>query len=49
MEGDIDIISPVDKTQGTGTTVLLSFPCYHDDSDAEIERHEPDTRAKHTD
>lgn len=49
MEGDIDIISPVDKTQGTGTTVLLSFPCYHDDSDAEIERHEPDTQAKHTD
>lgn len=46
IEGDIDIISPVDKTQGTGTRVLLSFPYYHDDSDTEIERHEPEDQLK---
>lgn len=31
LEGDIDIISPVDKTRGTGTQVILRFPCYHED------------------
>jgi signal transduction histidine kinase len=30
LGGDIDIISPVDKTRGTGTQVLLRFPCYHE-------------------
>ncbi len=40
LKGDIDIISPVDKTRGTGTRVVLEFPSYHEDSDAEIERHD---------
>ena len=40
LGGDIDIISPVDKTKGTGTRVVLEFPAYHEDSDAEIEQHE---------
>jgi len=28
LNGNIDIISPVDRTRGTGTQVLLRFPCY---------------------
>ena len=32
LSGDIDIISPVNKTKGTGTQVILRFPCYHDDA-----------------
>jgi Na+/proline symporter/signal transduction histidine kinase len=28
LGGDIDIISPVNKDRGTGTKVLLRFPCY---------------------
>ncbi len=40
LDGDIDIISPVDKNKGTGTQVVLEFPAYHEDSDAEIEQHE---------
>ena len=40
LDGDIDIISPVNKSRGTGTQVVLWFSEYHDDSDAEIERHE---------
>lgn len=46
MDGDIDIISPVDKTQGTGTKVQMSFPYHHDDSDEEIERHEAELQLK---
>lgn len=34
LEGDIDIISPVDKSRGTGTQVILRFPCYYDDTDS---------------
>lgn len=33
LDGDIDIISPVDKVRGTGTQVILRFPCYHEESD----------------
>ena len=33
LSGDIDIISPVDKSNGTGTQVIIRFPCYHDDED----------------
>ena len=33
LNGDIDIISPADKAKGTGTQVILHFPCYHSDSD----------------
>lgn len=40
LAGEIDIISPVDKTRGTGTRVVLEFPSHHEDSDAEIEQHE---------
>lgn len=29
LHGDIDIISPVSKIDGTGTQVILRFPCYH--------------------
>lgn len=32
LDGDIDIISPVDNDKGTGTKVILSFPCYHDEN-----------------
>ena len=28
LNGNIDIISPVDRARGTGTQVLLKFPCY---------------------
>ena len=28
LNGNIDIISPVDRARGTGTQVLLRFPCY---------------------
>lgn len=28
LEGNIDIISPLDRARGTGTQVLLRFPCY---------------------
>jgi signal transduction histidine kinase len=28
LNGNIDIISPFDRTRGTGTQVLLKFPCY---------------------
>lgn len=33
LDGDIDIISPVDKSRGTGTQVIIRFPCYHDEPD----------------
>ena len=33
LHGDIDIISPVDKINGTGTQVILRFPCYHGESE----------------
>lgn len=33
LHGDIDIISPVDKNNGTGTQVILRFPCYHGESE----------------
>ncbi|MDA1371400.1 MAG: ATP-binding protein [Proteobacteria bacterium] len=32
LNGDIDIISPIDKSKGTGTQVILRFPCYHDEA-----------------
>jgi PAS domain S-box-containing protein len=32
LGGDIDIISPIDKSRGTGTQVILRFPCYDSDS-----------------
>jgi len=28
LGGNIDIISPIDRERGTGTQVLLTFPCY---------------------
>ncbi|MFK7865234.1 MAG: ATP-binding protein [Pseudohongiellaceae bacterium] len=31
FNGDIDIMSPVDTAKGTGTKVILRFPCYHED------------------
>lgn len=31
LQGDIDIISPVDKNKGSGTRVILRFPRYHKD------------------
>jgi signal transduction histidine kinase len=40
LGGDIDIISPVNKSRGTGTQVVVWFSEFHDDSDTEIERHE---------
>ena len=40
LGGDIDIISPINKSRGTGTQVVVWFSEYHDDSDTEIERHE---------
>lgn len=33
LHGDIDIISPVNKINGTGTQVILRFPCYHGKSE----------------
>ncbi len=30
LGGDIDIISPFDRSKGTGTQVKIRFPCYHD-------------------
>lgn len=33
LNGDIDIISPVDKVRGIGTQVIMWFPCYHDEPD----------------
>ncbi len=44
LKGDVDIISPVDKTKGTGTSVVLRFPSYHEDSGAEIEHHDLEER-----
>ena len=32
FNGDIDIISPIDKVKGSGTKVILRFPCYHADN-----------------
>lgn len=32
LGGDIDIISPVNVERGSGTQVILSFPCYDEDS-----------------
>ena len=32
LGGNIDIISPVNKSKGTGTQVILRFPCYHSDT-----------------
>ncbi len=29
LDGDIELISPVDKDRGTGTQVILRFPCYN--------------------
>lgn len=46
LKGDVDIISPVDKTRGTGTRVCLKIPLYHEDSGAEIEQHELDERMR---
>lgn len=43
LKGDVDIISPVDRTRGTGTCVRLKIPLYHEDSGAEIEQHELNT------
>jgi signal transduction histidine kinase len=40
LGGDIDIISPINKSRGTGTQVVVWFSEFHDDSDTEIERHE---------
>lgn len=40
LGGDIDIISPINKSRGTGTQVVVWFSEYHDDSGTEIERHE---------
>lgn len=37
LDGDIDIISPVNKIKGTGTQVILRFPCYHGESEAAVE------------
>mgnify|MGYP002641952772 FL=1 len=34
LEGDIDIISPANKINHTGTQVILRFPCYHDESES---------------
>jgi len=33
LDGDIDIISPVDKSKGTGTQVIIRFPCYDENND----------------
>jgi signal transduction histidine kinase len=33
LGGDIDIISPVDHERGTGTRVILRFPCYDESSE----------------
>ena len=33
LNGNIDIISPVDRARGTGTQVLLRFPCYDSQSE----------------
>tara|TARA_B100000586_G_scaffold100725_1_gene72065 strand:- start:4244 stop:5365 length:1122 start_codon:yes stop_codon:yes gene_type:complete len=33
LGGDIDIISPVDKSKGTGTQVIIRFPCYDESND----------------
>ena len=33
LDGDIDIISPVDKSKGTGTQVIIRFPCYDESND----------------
>lgn len=30
LGGNIDIISPIDKVKGSGTKVILLFPCYHE-------------------
>jgi signal transduction histidine kinase len=40
LGGDIDIISPINKSRGTGTQVVVWFSEFHDDSDTEIERHD---------
>ena len=32
LDGDIDIISPIDKTNGSGTQVIMRFPCYDENS-----------------
>ena len=34
LDGDIDIISPANKINHTGTQVILRFPCYHDESES---------------
>ncbi|PCJ25585.1 MAG: ATPase [SAR86 cluster bacterium] len=34
LKGDIDIISPANKATGTGTQVILRFPCYHGDMES---------------
>lgn len=34
LHGDIDIISPVDKVRGTGTQVIMRFPCYHEEPES---------------
>lgn len=33
LNGDIDIISPIDKVKGSGTKVILRFPCYDEVSE----------------
>ncbi|MSR11735.1 MAG: PAS domain S-box protein [Gammaproteobacteria bacterium] len=34
LDGDVDIISPVDKDRGGGTQVILRFPCYHEEPES---------------
>ena len=37
LDGDIDIISPIDKANGTGTQVIMRFPCY-DENTSEFQK-----------
>ena len=46
LNGDIDIISPIDKPKGTGTQVILRFPCYHEGDSQSISSREQEAEAQ---
>ena len=48
LGGDIELISPVDQTRGTGTQVILQFPCYHSESEPATEKSQASDSIHHS-
>lgn len=46
LQGEIDIISPTNRVKGTGTQVILRFPCYHGSFDDSTDETINKSRAK---